>query len=105
MNRLNKIIIVCESDKGGIFDYSKMLYKYLKKCRDVEFIYSKKRSSLSLLSHYSRLLIKLLKEGNVIVDLQSSIWPISLLIILIKKIRGFKLIFEAHDEPFSKKLK
>jgi len=100
---MNKVIIVCDSDTGGIFDYSKLVYKKLAKFKNVEFLYHKKEGRFG---YYKKLLSKVITANSTtIIDLQCLIWPITILLILVKKIRGFKLIFEAHDEPFSRKLK
>jgi glycosyltransferase involved in cell wall biosynthesis len=98
--------MVCDSHEGGIYDYAKVAYEKLKNRVNINFFYFKKSGAWEKLKFYKSLLGRLLVSGkDVVVDMQCLIWPVTLFAILIKKIKGFKLILEMHDEPFSEKMK
>lgn len=100
-----KILIVCDGRSGGIFDYSRILYRKLAKDLNIEFLFRKEEVILGRLGFYKKLFRKLIKENNIILDIQGLIWPVTLFILPILKLKHHTLVFEAHDDPLTTRTK
>jgi len=102
---MKKILILCDGLDGGIFEYSKFLKKELSGDLKIDFLFHRKRGIFGKLNFYKKVICRLINKKNLIVDIQGLIWPINLLIIPILKLRGHKIIFEAHDDPLTTRTK
>ena len=100
-----KILIVCDSCSGGIFDYSRVLYRKLAKNLNIEFLFHKQEGIFGRLRFYRKLVQRLIRENNIILDVQCLIWPVTLFILPILKLRHHTLVFEAHDDPLTTRTK
>ncbi len=98
-------LIVCDTDFGGIFNYAKPLYEKLKNNINVDFYY-RKGGLLNRILYYTNLIKKINSGKYKNVDIQALTWPITLLIIFIKKMNNsFKFIFDSHDDPLTSRTK
>lgn len=99
------VLIVCDANSGGIFNYAKPLYERLKKYIKIDFYY-RNNGLINRIIYYLNLIRKLNGKKYHLIDIQSLSWPIMLLIILIWKVnKSFKTIFESHDDPLTARTK
>ncbi len=98
------MLIICDIDSGGIFNYAKPLYEKLKNMKKIDFYY-RTGGFFNRIIYYLNLVRKL-NKGYQFIDIQSLSWPMTLLVILIKKLNdSSKLVFESHDDPLTTRTK
>jgi len=100
------MLIIADSREGGIADFSKQLVKKLRDKCDVKYVTPRKGKLEKIFFYlYLILFFPLLVRKNHHINIQCLIWPVEMPIIMLSKIFGRKVSFEAHDDPLVKKFR
>ena len=99
--RKNKILIICDASGGGIYEYAKPLFIKIKDKVNAKFLARNNENFFHRLNYYKSIISEILFGNYTVIDIQQLIWPLHVLIILLREIKGFKLVFDAHEEPWT----
>ncbi len=99
--RQKKILMICDASGGGIYEYAKPLYLKIKDRINIKFLDRKNEKFTHKLGFYIEIIKEILFGNYTAVDIQQLIWPMHLIIVALREIKSFELIFEAHEEPWT----